>query len=102
MADTTFNEQSPFEAWSKLIGNTMGTGGNAAQQKTSGQPEEGKEDPWITLIDRLWQANPYSKLLPIDPAEIMRAFQQVWIDAINNPGRAWANYSDFVQRYTQL
>src|SRR5207302_1508454 len=52
--------------------------------------------------DRLWQANPCSKLLPIDPAEITRAFQQIWIDAISNPGRAWANYSNFVQQYTQL
>ena len=40
--------------------------------------------------------------LPIDPAEITRAFQQMWTDAVSNPERAGANYSDFVQQYTQL
>ncbi|HCJ34344.1 MAG TPA: hypothetical protein DHV65_08600, partial [Ktedonobacter sp.] len=54
------------------------------------------------LIDQLWQGNPYSKLLPVDPAEITRAFQQIWIDAVSNPTRAWTNYSDFVQQYSQL
>ncbi|TME61948.1 MAG: class I poly(R)-hydroxyalkanoic acid synthase [Chloroflexi bacterium] len=68
----------------------------------AGQAGEGEKDPWIALIDQLWQANPYSKLLPIDPAEITRAFQQIWLDALKNPVRAWNNYNDFVQQYTQL
>jgi len=68
----------------------------------TGQVGEGEKDPWIALIDQLWQANPYSNLLPIDPAEITRAFQQIWLDALKNPVRAWNNYNDFVQQYTQL
>ncbi|OLB36378.1 MAG: class I poly(R)-hydroxyalkanoic acid synthase [Ktedonobacter sp. 13_2_20CM_2_56_8] len=68
----------------------------------TGQAGEGEKDPWIALIDQLWQANPYSNLLPIDPAEITRAFQQIWLDALKNPVRAWNNYNDFVQQYTQL
>src|SRR6266849_8482985 len=98
MTDTSTNEQSPIATWSKLIESTMK--GIPAAQMPTGQTLE--EDPWIALIKQLWQANPYSKLLPIDPAEITRAFQQIWIDAISNPGRAWANYSNFVQQYTQL
>src|SRR3989441_7452658 len=98
MTDTSTNEQSPIATWSKLIDSTMKD--IPAAQMPTGQTQE--EDPWIALIKQLWQANPYSKLLPIDPAEITRAFQQIWIDAMSNPGRAWANYSDFVQQYTQL
>ncbi len=103
MADTSSTRQSPIEAWSKLIESTMQEH-PASQVETAYRQheEETKGDPWLTLIDQLWQGNPYSKLFPIDPAEITRAFQQIWIDAVSNPGRAWANYSNFVQQYTQL
>ena len=103
MTDTSQTGQSPIETWSKLIESTMQALPVKQPEIGYGQrEEETRKDPWLTLIDRLWQANPYSKLLPIDPAEITRAFQQIWIDAISNPGRAWANYSNFVQQYTQL
>jgi len=76
--------------------------GNPALQTSFAQASEGEKDPWITLIDQLWQANPYSKLVPLDPAEITRTFQQLWLDAARNPDHAWAAYSDFVQQYTQV
>lgn len=100
MAHPASSDQTPFEAWSRLIQQTMQTPptppGKGAQTQ-----EEGK-DPWLTLIDQLWQANPYSKLLPLDPAEITRAFQRIWLDAMTNPAHAWANYTEFAQQYTQL
>jgi polyhydroxyalkanoate synthase len=99
MADTVSGEQNPFEAWSKLIESTMK--GYSAGQPLA-RPSQGNEkDPWIAQIDQLWKANPYSKLLPIDPDEITRAFQQIWFDAVRHPDRAWATYSDFVQQSTQ-
>jgi polyhydroxyalkanoate synthase len=76
--------------------------GNPAIQASAKQAAEGGKDPWTALIDQLWQTNPYSKLVPLDPAEITRAFQQIWLDAAQNPGRAWSLYSDFVQQYTQI
>ncbi|HEV2582016.1 MAG TPA: hypothetical protein VGT44_14265, partial [Ktedonobacteraceae bacterium] len=100
MAERSMSEQTPFETWSKLIENTMKD--NPALQRNSGQAVESGKDPWITLIDKLWQANPSSKLLPIDPAEITHAFQQIWTDALRHPDRTWANYADFVQSYTQM
>ena len=99
MADTVSNGQSPLEAWSKLIQSTME--GYSAGQALTRPSQESEKDPWIALIDQLWMANPYSKLLPIDPAEITRAFQQIWLDAVRNPGRAWTTYLDFVQQSTQ-
>jgi len=100
MVDRSSSEQSPFDTWSKLIEGTMK--GNLALQTSFAQASEGEKDPWITLIDQLWQANPYSKLVPLDPAEITRTFQQLWLDAARNPGHAWATYSEFVQQYTQV
>ncbi len=100
MADASPTGRSPIETWSKLIESTLR--GNPATHMASGHAGGGEEDPWMALIDQLWQANPYSALLPIDPAEITRAFQQLWIETMTHPGRAWAAYSDFVQQYTQL
>jgi polyhydroxyalkanoate synthase len=100
MVDRSSSGQSPFDTWSKLIEGTMK--GNLALQTSFAQASEGEKDPWITLIDQLWQANPYSKLVPLDPAEITRTFQQLWLDAARNPGHAWATYSEFVQQYTQV
>ena len=102
MADiyTSSSEQSAFDGWSKLFESTMKS--YTAQESNPSQGQESKRDPWIVLIDQLWKLNPYSKLLPMDPGEITRAFQQVWLDVLSNPGRFWANYSNFVQEYTQL
>lgn len=73
-----------------------------ASPMSSGQPTTGGKDPWTALIEQFWNMNPYSKLLPIDPAGTMQAFQQLWLQAASNPARAWASYSDFVQQYTQI
>jgi len=102
MADTLSSEQNPVEIWSKLVESTL-------QGKplipTDAQREHAwidAEDPWITMLDLFWKANPYSKLLPVNPVEMIHAFQHIWLDAITNPGHAWANYTDFFQRYTHL
>jgi polyhydroxyalkanoate synthase subunit PhaC len=80
------------QTWTTLVQETLSRGARAGSDS----------DPWLTLIDQLWQANPFSRLLPIDPVEMTRAFQQVWQDAMRNPGRAWAEYAEFVQQYTRI
>jgi polyhydroxyalkanoate synthase subunit PhaC len=95
-------EQNPLETWSKLIENTMKAYPAVPLHTETAQERSTGEDPWVVLIDQLWKANPYSKLLPIDPGEITHAFQQIWTAALTNPARAWANYSSFVQQYTEL
>jgi polyhydroxyalkanoate synthase len=100
MAEQSTSEPNPFETWRKLLESTLnGYPGGSAVGKTVGDDDQ---DPWITLIDRLWQANAFHSLVPIDPAEITRAFQQIWVDALRNPGRAWAAYSGLMQQYTQV
>jgi polyhydroxyalkanoate synthase len=91
---------SPLQSWSELIEKTMN--GNPVRQAIAGVAQDGKEDPWLALIDRLWEANPYSNLLPIDLGEILSIFQKIWLDALTNPARLLNLYSEFVQKYTQL
>jgi len=100
MQDTSSSEQNPLEDWMKLIENIMK--GNPNTQSNYKHKSVDKEDPWITLIDQLWKANPYNKLLPVNPAEMTRVFQQIWLDAITNPEHAWANYNEYVREYTKL
>ncbi len=101
MTDTSSTTgRGPFEAWNTLLENTMKT--NPAIQTTVEQAQKGGKDAWATLIEQLWNANPYSSIIPFDPVGTTRAFQQIWLDALSNPARAWSNYSNFVQQYTQL
>src|SRR5947209_14724270 len=102
MATKPSSEQNPLEIWSKLIENTTKAYSGASAHVETAQERSTGEDPWVVLIDQLWKANPYSKLLPIDPGEITHAFQRIWMAALTNPAAAWANYSNFVQQYTEL
>ena len=100
MADLLSNEQNPIEAWGKLIESTVS--GYSVTPTTTRQAQEAGKDPWLTLIDQLWQANPSSKLVPLAPSEMTRAFQQIWLDAVKNPGHAWATYTGFMQQYVKV
>ena len=48
-----------------------------------------KEDPWITLIERLWEANPYSDWVPVDVGEILSVSRLIWLDTLRHPLRLW-------------
>src|SRR5947209_9356944 len=97
---TNGKEQAPADAWSELVDKTMA--GYPATQAIGLAGKNDKEDPWTALVERLWEANPYSNLLPIDPGELLSIFQQIWLDALRNPGRIWNRYAEFAQQYTQL
>ncbi len=94
-------DQGPLAAWNTLIQDAI-TRLSAAPRMPTMQARDGGRDPWDALIDQLWQMNPTSRVLPIDPGEMSRAFQQLWRDALRNPGRTWATYLGFVQRYTEV
>jgi len=100
MKEVPATEERPLESWVELIEKTMS--GYPVTQAFNGTAKEGKEDPWYALIDRLWEANPSSNLMPLDLGEILDTFQKVWVDALSNPTRLWALYSEFIQNYTQL
>ncbi len=93
-------ESSPLDSWSKLVDSTLG--GYPATQVIARAAQNGKEDPWITFIDQMWEASPYSNMLPIDPGDTLSIFQKIWLDSLKNPLRVWSRYGEFTQQYTQL
>ncbi|HLJ32554.1 MAG TPA: hypothetical protein VKU38_02840, partial [Ktedonobacteraceae bacterium] len=85
MADTVSKGQHPFEVWNKQLEQIMNT--YQASPMPVGQAKPGDKDPWTALLAQLWQMNPFSKLLPVDPVETTKAFQQMWLQAVTNPAR---------------
>jgi polyhydroxyalkanoate synthase subunit PhaC len=61
-----------------------------------------ESDFWVRMIDDLWQANPMSRLVPLNAGETTRAMQQTWLNALRHPDRAWAAYTDMLTQSTQL
>ncbi len=61
-----------------------------------------KEDPWITLLERIWEANPYSDWVPVDDGEILNDSRLIWLDTLRHPFRLQRLANDFVQQSTQV
>lgn len=100
MTSSPFSIQHSFAAWNRLFEPFMKFSLSPGRGNEEGQ--DGEKDPWMILLRQLWQANPCSSVVPLDPAEIFRAFQGMWFDALDNPVHAWSNSLDFVQKYTQI
>lgn len=100
MTSSPISPQHSFAAWEKLFEPFMSFSMKPDRGNAEGQ--DGEKDPWAILLRQLWQANPCSSVVPLDPAEIFRVFQVMWFDTLDNPEQAWSNSLDFVQKYTQL
>lgn len=61
-----------------------------------------KEDPWITLAERLWEANPFSDLVPVDVGEILNDSRLIGLDTLRHPFRLWRLSNAFVQQSTSV
>ena len=97
--------ESPLQAWNTFIESVLkapNAGPRVGGSEARPEPGNDGRDPWGALLNQLWHANPFTRILPIDPGEVSRAFQQLWLDAVRHPDRAWAGYTEFVQQYTQL
>jgi polyhydroxyalkanoate synthase len=103
MKEKSPNETKIVDSWAEVVDNT--TAGYDAETLLEGLAEaqhRRQEDPWVTFIDRLWDANPLSEVVPIDLGEIVEVFQGVGLDALTNPMRLVGLYSDFMLRSMQL
>ena len=76
MADTVTTGQSPFDAWNKTLEKMMDTYQASPSPTSVGQVQQGEKDPWTALLAQLWQMNPYSRILPLDPVETTRRFNR--------------------------
>jgi polyhydroxyalkanoate synthase len=100
MAEPSAFDVNPMETWSKLVDNTLS--GYPASQVVVQAARDGKEDAWVSFIDRLWEANPLSATVPIDPGASLKLMQAIWLDYLKNPMRPWTTYAEFLERYTRM
>jgi polyhydroxyalkanoate synthase subunit PhaC len=91
---------NPMETWKKLIDNSLG--GYPASQAVVKAAQNGKPDAWVSFINRAWEANLLSTVVPLDPGDTLRMYQAIWLDALRSPFRIWSRYNEFVQQYTRM
>jgi hypothetical protein len=72
MADTLPTGQNAIDAWNKLLENAMKA--YPAPSTPVGPAQAGGKDPWTALLEQFWHMNPYSKLVPVEPAEAAECF----------------------------
>jgi len=79
--------------------------GSSVTPRTSDTAKEAKkrkEVPWITLLERLWEAIPYSDWVPVDVGEILNDTRLLWLDTLRHPFRLWELSNSFVQQSAQV
>ena len=102
MKEVLPRESNLVESWIELATTTASYSANPIAQAIAKATHDYKEDPWITLIEQLWKANPSSDWVPVDVGEALNVSQLMWLDAFRHPERLWGLSNDFMQQYTQV
>ena len=102
MKEVLPRESNLVESWIELATTTASYSANPIAQAIAKATQDHKEDPWITLIEQLWKANPSSDWVPVDVGEALNVSQLMWLDAFRHPERLWGLSNDFMQQYTQV
>src|SRR5438034_9967319 len=96
MNEKASNGAQIVESWVDLADTTTAGYPTGPIVEALAQAQHGpKEDPWVTLIDRLWDASPGSEVVPIAVGAIVSICQRVWLDVLRSPTRLWGVYSNF-------
>src|ERR687896_53337 len=106
-------EMAPFDVWSEWMwanmGPMMATPGASVPwlmmpgvrtgEEVAEVPEGAvRNDPLLSTVEKLWDANPMQNVLPIDWVEITRALQTLWAREMSDPARAMERATDFNAR----
>jgi polyhydroxyalkanoate synthase len=104
---------APFELWSEWLRNNMGNmtaipgasvpwlmkPGISTGEETEPLPQGAiASDPLMSALEKVWEANPLSNVMPIDWVEITRALQTLWMREMSDPARAMQVATDFNRR----
>ncbi|MCA1731224.1 MAG: hypothetical protein LC751_18060, partial [Actinobacteria bacterium] len=92
-----------FKMWSEWLSNNMGPmttvpgaslpwltkPGTTTGEEVESLPEGAMaNDPLLSAIKKISDANPLRNIIPLDWAEITRALQTLWMRELSNPQRA--------------
>ena len=102
-----------FKMWSEWMANNMGPTSTApgaslpwlmkpsitTGEETQPLPEGAMaNDPLLSAIKQISDANPLRNIIPLDWAEIIRALQTLWMREMSNPQRAMQVATEYNQR----
>src|SRR5829696_8327561 len=105
-----------FKMWSEWLSHNMGPmtmvpgaslpwltkPGITTGEETKPLPEGAMaNDPLLSAIDKVWDANPLRNIIPLDWAEITRALRTLWMRELSNPQRAMQVATEYNQRLFQ-
>ena len=102
MKEVLSRETTVVEPGMKLAQTTTGSSPPSMTQTLPKAVQAHKEEPWMSVIEQLWKANPSSDWVPVDVGEILSVSQHLWLDAFSHPDRLWGLYNDFMQKSTQV
>ncbi len=106
-------EMAPFDVWAEWMRENMGPmtatpgasvpwlmmPGIRTEEEAAELPEGAvRNDPLLSVVEKLWDANPMQNVLPIDWVEITRALQTLWAREMSDPARAMERATDFNAR----
>src|SRR5918997_3570537 len=105
-----------FKMWSEWLANNMGPmttvpgaslpwltkPGTTTGEEVASLPEGAMaNDPLLTAVKKISDANPLRNIIPLDWAEITRALQTLWMRELSNPQRAMQVATEYNQRLFQ-
>src|SRR5215216_1961233 len=104
---------APFDLWTQWLRANMGevtaTPGASVPWLASPRVSTGDEveslpegairnDPLLSTLEKLWDANPLQNVLPINWVEITRALQTLWAREMSDPARAAERAAEYNRR----
>ena len=91
---------APFDAWAEWMKGNMGamtpgasvpwlaSPGVSTGDEAEALPEGAiRSDPVLSAVEKLWDANPLSNVLPINWGEITRSLQTLWMREMSDERR---------------
>ena len=101
---------APFDLWTEWMRANMGavmaapgasvpwltTPGVSTGEEAAALPEGAiRNDPLLSAVEKVWDANPVQNLLPLNWVEITRSLQTLWMREMSDPARAMERAADF-------
>src|ERR687894_1857417 len=104
---------APFDLWTQwlrsILGEVMAAPGASVPWLMSPGVSTGEEaeqlpegairqDPLLSTVEKLWDANPMQNVLPINWLEITRSLQTLWAHEMSDPVRATERAAEYNRR----
>src|SRR5215217_3456483 len=101
---------APFDVWTEWMRANMGPmtatpgasvpwlmapGVKTAEEASELPGGAIRNDPLLSTVEKLWDANPVQNVLPINWVEITRSLQTLWAREMSDPARAIERATDF-------